>query len=348
MQVKVLVPREDVNDDSAVFVRYLVTQGESVQKDQPIALFETSKTVFEVVAPVAGTLVALLEPGAELSVGTAFAAIESDYSPGPSPELPVPAVAIPVAAPAKVSQRLTRSATLSGLPADPALRGWVSLRDLRQETSTKWRQRVVLIGAGSVGLQALDILLHDPAVEVAGLLDDHPLASQRNLFGYPLLGKFADLLSLYSDGIFDQALITVGLNLPRRLQLYELCRTHDIPLANAIDPTVRRNRGVILGQGNILCSFVHLGVLAELGDNNFVAAHSSLDHHNRIGNHNLFGPGCLLSGGVTVGDRCTFGSGVVVQPNLSIGNDCLVASATALLKDLPDGRSHRLHLKGEP
>ena len=108
--------------------------------------------------------------------------------------------------------------------------------------------------------------------------------------------------------------------------------------------TGRKTWGTVLGQGNVLCSFVHLGVATRLGDNNFVAAHSSIDHHNVIGSHSLFGPGCLLSGRVRVGDECLFGSGVIVQPNLSIGSNSKIASGSVILRDIQDNESVRLHL----
>jgi len=201
----------------------------------------------------------------------------------------------------------------------------------------------VLIGAGSVGLQVLDILLHDPSLQVVGLLDDAADAQERDCFGLKVIGKLNDLEALHKDDAFDTAMVTMGIaDMKLRRTWFDRCKSLGLTLPNAVDPSARLNRRATLGEGNVLCSFVHLGVDARLGDNNFVAAHTSIDHHGDIGSHTLFGPGCLLSGRVTVGDGTLFGSGVIVQPNLSIGEECRLASGTVVLKNVPARSTVRL------
>jgi sugar O-acyltransferase (sialic acid O-acetyltransferase NeuD family) len=340
--VEIRVPREDANDDSAVLVRWLADDQQAVEKGQPLVLLETSKTVFEVVAPQDGVLVILEQAGSEVAIGQSLGQVlgEGAQAPLASQEPARPAAG-----------HLSKAARefLGEQPPPANLRGIITRRDL-QPTAPRVRadkayKRILLLGAGSVGMQALDILIHDPRVRVVGLLDDHPQASQRDLFGYPHLGPLTQLAQLWADQAFDEAAITVGLNLKLRLRLYEQCQQLGIELANVIDPSARLNRYARMGKGNLICSFVHLGLDCQLGDNNFIAAHSSLDHHNRLGSHNLLGPGCLLSGNVKVGHRCTFGSGIVVQPNLSIGDDCLVASGAVILKDIPAAHAVRTRLQ---
>lgn len=340
--MEIRVPREDANDDSAILVRWLVDDQQTVEKGQPLVLLETSKTVFEVVAPQDGVLAISEQVGSEVAIGQSLGQVvgEGTRAPLASPQPVSPATG-----------QLSKAAReFLGGQAPPAnLKGIVTTRDLQAKApkvgANKAYKRVLLLGAGSVGLQALDILIHDPGVRVVGLLDDHPQASQRDLFGYSHLGPLTQLAQLWADDVFDEAAITVGLNLKLRLRLYEQCQQLGIELANVIDPSARLNRYARMGKGNLICSFVHLGLDCQLGDNNFIAAHSSLDHHNRIGSHNLLGPGCLLSGNVTVGNRCTFGSGIVVQPNLKIGDDCLVASGAVILKDIPAAHAVRTRLQ---
>ncbi len=340
--MKLLVPREDVNDDSAMLQRWLADDQEEVKAGQPLCLLETSKTVFEVTAPADGKLHRRAREGQELPVGAVLAEIGEE------------SLADEAETPSERAFKLTREAEryaaqhqldLSRL----AHRGIVTLQDLQAlhppPRVAAGVPRVLLVGAGSVGMQVLDILLHDPALQPVGLLDDDPSVAER--FGLRVLGKLADLESLYRDGVFDQAIITLGLNLELKRRYFDRCQQAGIRLANAIDPTARINRGAVLGQGNVLCSFVHLGVEARLGDNNFVAAHSSLDHHNEIASHCLFGPGCLFSGRVKVGEQCLFGSGVIIQPNISVGNHCKVASGAVILRNVPDHGVVRLRVQHE-
>jgi sugar O-acyltransferase (sialic acid O-acetyltransferase NeuD family) len=341
--IDVRVPREDVNDDFVTLVEWLAPSGSLVETGQAIALLETSKTVFEVAAPCNGELNHLVQVSQEILVGALLCQINDGSDAGASAvdenaELP------------KVQFQLTKAAEKLSIEPSKPLKGWISARDLlvqptsaplqlTESVSQYANKRLVLIGGGNVGLQALDILLHDPRARVIGFMDDNPQAADRDFWGVPYLGPVSRLTELHALGAFDEAVITFGLNLSLRLSLFALCEAAGIRLANAVDPSCRLNRSASLGQGNILCSFVHLGVFATLGNNNFVAAHSSIDHHNSIGSHNLFGPGCLLSGNVTVGDRCIFGSGVIVQPGIVIGDDCRIASGMTILKNLASGES---------
>lgn len=337
--MNVVVPREDANDDTAVLQRWLVEDGQEVVTGQPLCLLETTKTVFQVDAPADGRLHRRAEEGQELPVGGLLAQVgeASEVAPASVPSSPV-----------RMTREAERYVAQHGLDVSGLkTRGILTLEDVKAlhpppEEASTGVPRVLLVGAGSVGMQVLDIMLHDPRVQPVGLLDDDTAVRQR--FGIPVLGRLADLESLFKAGAFDQAIVSLGLNLALRRRTFERCQELGIRMANAIDPSARINRGAVLGQGNVLCSFVHLGVEARLGDNNFVAAHSSLDHHNAIGSHSLFGPGCLLSGRVSVGDECMFGSGVIVQPNLRIGSHCKIASGSVIIRDVAEGSSVRQHL----
>ncbi|MEW6280978.1 MAG: biotin/lipoyl-containing protein [Candidatus Eremiobacterota bacterium] len=343
--MRIVVPREDVNDDTAVLGRWLAADGEMVEAGQAVCELETSKTVYDVVSPAGGILHHRAETGQELPVGglLGFVGDPDAVEPEPPPAPERPALKL-----TREAERFVQEHALDLSSLRP--RGIVTLADVqalvpRPAVPPKSVPRVLLLGAGSVGMQVLDILLHDPGVQVVGLLDDDP--SKTECFGVKVVGKLSDFEPLHRDGFFDQAMITLGLDLTKKRLHYDRCKELGIPLANAVDPTARINRRAVIGEGNVLCSFVHVGVDAVLGDNNFIAAHSSIDHHCRIGSHTLLGPGCLLSGRVSVGDQCLFGSGIVIQPNLSVGDGCLVASGSVILRDVPDHHAVRIRISQE-
>lgn len=211
-------------------------------------------------------------------------------------------------------------------------------------------KRVLILGAGQAAMQVADILLHDPSCQLVGFLDDNPEMQGQSIFGFPVLGGFSALEELWQRGAFDASIVGVGLNVKVRHACYERLKSLHIPLVNAIDPTVRINRQVTLGQGIVLCSFVHLGVCAHLEDNCFIGAHCSIDHHCHLGQTVFMGPGCLLSGTVSVGDKTVFGDGVLVQLGLNIGQGCRVASGAIVIHDVPAFHSlkHKLNMELKP
>ena len=147
----------------------------------------------------------------------------------------------------------------------------------------------------------------------------------------PVVGTFDRAAQLFSDGAVDAAVIAISTSVPARTRLRERCAEVGLPLANAIDPTARIARGVTMGVGNVVCAFCHFGVETVLGDNNFISAYNSFDHHNVLGNDISTGPGVMTSGLVTIGDRSRLGTGIFVEPHVEIGAGAQIAS----------GRGHR-------
>ena len=65
----VIVPQENVNDESVTLLSWLVPKGEKVSQGQRIAEVETSKAVMEIEAPSAGVLEYSFEVGCDVEIG---------------------------------------------------------------------------------------------------------------------------------------------------------------------------------------------------------------------------------------------------------------------------------------
>ncbi len=347
--IELRVPREDVNDDTATVARWLVPAGAPVVAGQVVCELETTKTIFEVCAPAGGHLHPAAPEKAELAVGALLARITD------SPEPPADAESLVEAPREAGAVRATRQAEefarTHGIDLGAlAHRGILTLKEVQAAAGLRkphWQtpsgvRRVLVLGAGVAAMQVLDILLHDREVLPVGCLDDDASLHGVQLFGVPVLGALDRLEELWREGAFDAAIVGIGTNLPVRVAMFRRLQDSGIPLVNAIDPSARINRQAVLGQGLVLCAFVHVGVAAILGDNCFLAAHSNLDHHCSLGRHVVMGPGCLLSGSVGVGDETLFGSGVVVQPGLKVGARCRVASGSVILRDIPSDHAVKM------
>jgi pyruvate/2-oxoglutarate dehydrogenase complex dihydrolipoamide acyltransferase (E2) component len=74
----VLVPRENVNDETVTLVSWYVASGTLVSQGQPIAQIETSKTVLEIEAPVSGVIRYAIGEGDEVGIGAEICQIGDD------------------------------------------------------------------------------------------------------------------------------------------------------------------------------------------------------------------------------------------------------------------------------
>jgi acetyltransferase-like isoleucine patch superfamily enzyme len=78
-----------------------------------------------------------------------------------------------------------------------------------------------------------------------------------------------------------------------------------------------------------------MGACAKIGNNNFISAYCSIEHHNELHNHSSFGPGVLTSSKVIIKDRVRFGTGIFIEPHITIGEDSIIASGAIITKDIP-------------
>jgi sugar O-acyltransferase (sialic acid O-acetyltransferase NeuD family) len=354
--IAVKIPTTDVNSESAVVIRWYAEDRATVSAGDPIVEVETSKAILDVEAPNDGLLLRLLDEGEQLKINDPLGYLFESIDKLESYEQERAAAA---AAPSEHAGRITEPArrraaelgvdidevarTTSELvtsklvdafaDAQAAERGDIDLPDpLSAEPGVK---RVVLIGAGLGATQVLDILEHDTEQQAVAIVDDDRSRFGDLVDGVPVVGGFERAKALFADGAFDAAIIAISTSVPARTRLRELCAEAGIPLANAIDPTARITRGVKMGLGNVICASCHLGVDTVIGDNNFISAYNSYDHHNELGNDISTGPGVMTSGLVQIGDRCRFGTGVFVEPHVHIGAGVQIASGAVIVGSIP-------------
>jgi 2-oxoglutarate dehydrogenase E2 component (dihydrolipoamide succinyltransferase) len=124
-------------------IKWLKTEGETVERDEPLFEISTDKVDTEVPSPMAGTVAKILVPeGETVSVGTQLALIESGASeseprpveepepasepvaveaqPAPSPPVPPAPAPVPAPAPAAVPQPSPAPAPATTAPSPPA------------------------------------------------------------------------------------------------------------------------------------------------------------------------------------------------------------------------------------
>ncbi|MGB0911010.1 MAG: biotin/lipoyl-containing protein, partial [Nitrospirales bacterium] len=78
--IPVIIPQDNVNDESVTLLSWSVPNGEVVTQGQMIAEIETSKAVMEIEAPASGVLEYSIEPGSDIDVGATLCTILGEES----------------------------------------------------------------------------------------------------------------------------------------------------------------------------------------------------------------------------------------------------------------------------
>ncbi|TCJ30207.1 acetyltransferase [Nocardioides jejuensis] len=195
-------------------------------------------------------------------------------------------------------------------------------------------KRLVIIGAGGHGREALDIVQAinavEPTYDFLGFLDDGRTAGETAApHDAPILGGVDLLRSL--DAAYVAA---IGAPAVRRRIVAQL---DGIEAASLIHPEASIGSHVTYGPGLIMAAGARLTHAIELGSHVHLNVDSSISHDCRVGSFVTITPGARLSGGVVIGDGVWFGINACAIQGVRIGADTTVGAGAAVISDLPAG-----------
>jgi acetyltransferase-like isoleucine patch superfamily enzyme len=351
----VMVPTTDVNSETAIVTVWHVSDRSLVEAGDLLAEVETSKAVVDVTAPAAGYVLHGAREGDEIRLSAAIAYLfeSSEALHDHAARLAVAdaEAAGVVDGPRATAPAIRRAKELGVELGSVAAAELITVKMVEAAardrpgarippdlpvplTAPPGVERVALIGAGLGATQVIGIFDGSSQKAVA-IVDDDRARWGGEVAGVPVVGGTQQLRELHAEGSFDSAVVCIGTSVPARTRLREICGELEIRMTNAIDRTAVIAADVELGQGNVICAFCHFGVGTRIGDNNFLSANNSFDHHNVLGNDIATGPGCMTSGVVTIGDRARFGTGIFIEPHVTIGEDVQVASGAVIVSSVP-------------
>ncbi|MEO9297555.1 biotin/lipoyl-containing protein [Devosia alba] len=340
------LPRVGANDDTAVIVHWAA--GDQVVAGQVVCEIETAKAAAEVEAESAGHVVQLVAVGDTVEVGHAIAVILDDPNEDYSALLDAP-----MAAPTDADlPRWTKKAELvaarmgidiskvSPTSSDGLIREEDVLNHkLPARPARSSIERVAVIGsvAGGGAAIVVDIILRSLTQVCLAIYDRDPDVLGSSVLGVPVVGPsdYEVIEAAWRRQEFDSVILAFNRNLASRREAFAALSEMGVPFTNAIDATVNRRSGVLIGTGNVIAGSSYLGAEAEIGDNNFLSSNTCIEHHAQIGSHCAFGPGVTFSGRVSVGDEVRFGTQIAVEPGVTIGSGSVISSSVVLTTSVP-------------
>jgi sugar O-acyltransferase (sialic acid O-acetyltransferase NeuD family) len=358
------------NDDNGTIVEWLRKTGEEVNKGEILCVVETTKSIFEIESPSSGYFYPLSSIGDAVEVGTTIGAIadmqvsQDEVIRLLEQEEQALEMAVPIPVTGAATLTLKAQAMAKRLGIDPAElphngkkiteedvriyaeKRSTGLHSARPQVDTVRDaypdgkiQRILILGGGDGAVQVLDVLAKTPGQQAVAIVDDNPNLRGKKVNGVPVTGgiDMDRIVEMYEQDEFDAAVISISTIIKLRAELFEKLKARGIPFANIIHPSVVKGMNVKMGEGNVIMAFTHLGACASLGDNNFISAYCSIEHHNEMGNHCSFGPGVITSSRVIFGDQVRCGTGIFIEPKLSIGARAVIGSGCIIWQNVADG-----------
>jgi sugar O-acyltransferase (sialic acid O-acetyltransferase NeuD family) len=196
--------------------------------------------------------------------------------------------------------------------------------------------RILVLGAGGHGQVVADVLLRmaeaGADLTVAGYLDDNAGLIGHDLLGVPVLGRFADRMSVPHDAI----VLALGSNRTRQRLAAELtCQGERF--AVACHPRAVIAPDVAIGPGSMVCGGVVINPGSVIGAHAILNTGCTVDHHNRIGDFAHVAPGVHLGGDVRIGEGALVGIASCVLPQRSVGDWAIVGAGSVVTRNIPPG-----------
>ncbi len=357
---EVKIPKFDVNDNNVTIAEIYVREGDFVKKQDRLFKAESTKMVRDITAEREGYIrlccgafdskktgeaaAVIYDTKEEYDKAFAQAAAEADVH-----EVNATSKAIELAKKlgvdineiAKECSGIIKTGDVEAFAAKRRVSAQVANnpKSVPMAINAYDRERVMIIGAGRMSEQIIDILMDDRDKYTVGVVDSYK--TEYPSYNLPLYTcNVYDFCKNIDKGLYDTVIISFSgdkSSMKFRRELYELYKSSGVKFTNAIGDNVNFRRAATIGENNIITHNCYVGTGARIGDDNVISYGTCFGHHNVIGSHNLFAPAVATAGSVKIGDRNIIMTGVKTISYCTIGSDVVLPVGYNVMEDIPDG-----------
>ncbi|RAJ97879.1 sugar O-acyltransferase (sialic acid O-acetyltransferase NeuD family) [Larkinella arboricola] len=195
---------------------------------------------------------------------------------------------------------------------------------------------VLIFGAGSLGLTALDIFQRNGVV-VYGLLDDDKNVHGKEFGDVSVLGETDDDGFLKLIGQKCEAFVALDDTRVRKKLVKMLNDRRHIQPVNAIHDTATVSTLANIGHGNLIAARVVVNPFAEIGQHCIIQSGAVIDSQAKLGDYVHIGTGSFINSGATVEEGAFIGTGVTVVAGVTIGKNARIGAGSVVIESVASG-----------
>lgn len=192
---------------------------------------------------------------------------------------------------------------------------------------------VLIFGAGSLGLTALDLFQRNNVV-VYGLLDDNTELHGKEFGDITVLGDTDDDGYLKLIGQKCEGFIAISDGRVRKRLVKMLNERRKVQPVNAIHDTAVVSAMATIGHGNLIAARAVVNPYAEVGQHCLILAGSLIDTQAKLGDFVQIGAGCVVNSGVTIEEGAFVGSGAVIVSGVTIGKNARIGAGSVVVENV--------------
>lgn len=195
---------------------------------------------------------------------------------------------------------------------------------------------VLIFGAGSLGLTALDIFQRNGVV-VYGLLDDNKELHGKEYGDITVLGETDDDGFLKLIGQKCEAFVGIGDTRVRKRLVKMLNDRRHIQPVNAIHDKAIVSTLAAIGHGNLIGPNTLINAFATVGQHCILQSGVVIEAQATLGDFVHVGTGSLINSGVTVEEGAFIGTGVTIVSGVTIGKGARIGAGSVVIENVGAG-----------
>ncbi len=195
---------------------------------------------------------------------------------------------------------------------------------------------VLIFGAGSLGLTALDLFQRNSVV-VYGLLDDNKELHGREFGDISVLGETDDDGFLKLIGHKCEAFVAISDGRVRKRLVKMLNERRKVQPVNAIHDTAIVSTTASIGHGNLIAARAVINPFAAIGQHCIVQAGAVIESQSKIGDYVHIGTGALIGSGVTIEEGAFIGAGATIVSGVTIGKNARIGAGSVVVENTEAG-----------
>ena len=195
---------------------------------------------------------------------------------------------------------------------------------------------MLIFGAGSLGLTALDLFQRNNVV-VYGLLDDDKNLHGTEFGDVSVLGETDDDGFLKLIGQKCEAFVAIADGRVRRRLVKMLNERRKVQPVNAIHDTAVVSTLATLGHGNLIAARVVVNPYAEVGQHCIVQAGAVIESRAKLGDYVHVGTGCLINSSAVIEESAFIGTGATIIAGVTIGKNARVGAGSVVVENVEAG-----------
>lgn len=200
--------------------------------------------------------------------------------------------------------------------------------------------KLILIGGGALAQQIKHYIdLYDTKVGIVGFVDDTCEIGAIK-FGMPCLGGLEHVYELFSDDVFDLAILAIGYkHLQFKKLLYDKMSVA-FPFYTFIHPSAYVDVSASIGKGCVIGPRVIIDQRATIEDNVFLYNGVNISHDSIIGSTCFIAPSVSIAGFVRINSCCFIGINTTVSNSLDIVSNVVVGASSLILDNITEAGTY--------